>query len=339
MEKPRLYKYLVIALSLLLVVAVRMSIMYNIQTQASRSVTKTICSYNHFAKYTYFARLENNLIYNKTYLRPGDGTLYTAIVKYLNLTFKYNFLCNPKPFNTTIIDDITFELESPEKWTRQLSAIETEELFEYKNGNQFSLILNNSKIEPIIESIDKETGIRTSTYNLIIKPQIHVIAESYNFNIDEFFTPTLTISFIKGGELGDYIKISELTHTRSDKITENTEITLQNVKDMRTISNFITIIIIIALAVSSYQFFKLREKKPKVISIKKIISQYEELITRTKNIPPVTDITVQINSLEDLARTAEILMKPIMYAEHNEEHIFYIIEDNNKYEYTTTLQQ
>jgi len=57
--------------------------------------------------------------------------------------------------------------------------------------------VNSTKIRQFVEAIDKEiygtTG--STTYNIKIRPKIHVTANINTKTIDEIYTPELTIAF------------------------------------------------------------------------------------------------------------------------------------------------
>jgi hypothetical protein len=46
-----------------------------------------------------------------------------------------------------------------------------------------------------------------------------------------------------------------------------------------------------------------------------------------------------METLEDLAKTAEILARPILHTTDGEEHVFYIVDNNTKYQYATRLNE
>jgi hypothetical protein len=52
-----------------------------------------------------------------------------------------------------------------------------------------------------------------------------------------------------------------------------------------------------------------------------------------------TKTTIQTESLEDLAKIAEILARPILHTTEEKEHTFYIIENNTTYQYKTKNSQ
>jgi hypothetical protein len=78
---------------------------------------------------------------------------------------------------------------------------------------------------------------------------------------------------------------------------------------------------------------KRRPKSPPKKTIEKVIAKYKELITEITEKPPETGNIIMINTIEDLAKTAEILAKPILHVKEDSEHILYVINDNTKYKY------
>ena len=299
----------------------------------------TICSYQHNGTYNYVAKLKPNFIYNKTTLNPGEGTLYTAIVEYVNLTFNYAFTCDPKSENITLNHEIEIQIESPGRWLRTLQPTEAQEILKITGNLNWTMQVNSTKIRQLVEAIDKEIyGItRSTTYNINIKPKIHVTANINTQTIDETFTPELTIAFKTEAEKGNYIAIEKLNQTKQSKITETRQIPLLQVQTQRTISQIATAITATALTISAFLYIKYKPPSPPTITaekrLKKLTDPYKELIAKTTQKPPKTETTIEVESIEDLAKIAEILARPILHATEAEEHIFYIIDNDTKYQF------
>ncbi|MEM4983040.1 MAG: DUF5305 family protein, partial [Candidatus Bathyarchaeia archaeon] len=66
---------------------------------------------------------------------------------------------------------------------------------------------------------------------------------------------------------------------------------------------------------------------------KRIMEEYKDAIAEAVGSPPKTQTTIDVESLEDLTKIAQILAKPILRAKEDEEQIFYIIDGNMKYQY------
>jgi len=321
-----------------------LSIYYTHQLPTYETQTETLCTYQHTGTYNYVAELKPNIIYsNETTLTPGEGTLYTAIVDHINLTFTYAFACNPEPENSTLEHHIMIQLESPGKWAKTLSDTEAEEALKLNGVVNFTMHVNCTKIREIVDNIDKETGTRSTTYNINVKPTIHVVANTTTENIDETFTPELAVSFKTEANKGNYIAIENLKQTKPGEITKTHRTPLTWVEYQRTGSYVATAATATCLAFSAFLYVRY---KPAVLPtkqteklIKKLTDSYKELIAETTQKPPETKTTINMETLEDLAKTAEILARPILHATDGEDHVFYIVDNNTKYQYATRLNK
>jgi len=84
--------------------------------------------------------------------------------------------------------------------------------------------------------------------------------------------------------------------------------------------------------------------KPKEKPLKKILKEYKEIIAETTEEPLIKPDTtiIKMATMEDLAKISEALIKPILYIQKTPTppkkettHIFYIIDNNTKYQYKT----
>jgi low affinity Fe/Cu permease len=318
-----------------------LSIYYTHQLPTHENRTTTLCTYQHTGAYQYVAKLKPNIIYNKTTLSPGEGTLYTAIVEYVNLTFTYTFKSNPNPKNIQVDHQTTIQVESPERWMRTLTDIEAQEILQLNGNLNFSLQINCTKVKQFVEAIDKEIygTTRSTAYNINIKPEIHLTANITAQKIDETFTPELTVAFKTEAEKGSYIAIENLNQTKQDAITKTEQITLPQTQNQKAASYIATATTAAALTISAFLYMRYKPPTPPTKTsekiIKKLTAPYNELIAKTTQKPPETKITIETESLEDLAKIAEILARPILHTTETEEHTFYIIDNNTKYQYTT----
>lgn len=310
-----------------------LSVFYTHQLPLYETRINTIATYKHTEFYSYLAKLKPNTFYNRTILRPGEGSLYTAIVNYINITSKYSFISSPPPKNVTTNTKVEIEIESPDKWTRTLSEDEALDLLEFSGSQDFKITINRTKIHEYVNRIDEEVGIRSTSYNLNVKPLIHCSATIAAREIEENFTPTLTISFITSGDKGNYISIGELFQTNDGKITETNKIYLEWVDKQRKMTIAFTAVTSILLAGSAVLYTQRKPEAPPKKPIEKVMAPYKDLITETTERPPESENTIRINSIEDLAKTAEILAKPILHTQEELNHIFYVIDGNTKYMY------
>ncbi|MDH5451557.1 MAG: DUF5305 domain-containing protein, partial [Candidatus Bathyarchaeota archaeon] len=191
---------------------------------------------------------------------------------------------------------------------------------------------------PLVDTIDTETGTRTTTYNIKIKPIIHTTAETTAGTIDETFTPTLTIAFKSDATTGNYIDIQNLQQTKTGKIQDTQTNYLPWTKNLQYAAYIFLATTLSATAFTSFAYLKLKptfpQQPPK--PIEKIIQPYKDIIAQTTEPPSKTPQTktITLTTLEDLAKIAETLIKPILHTQKDEEHIFYIIDNDTTYQYT-----
>ena len=68
--------------------------------------------------------------------------------------------------------------------------------------------------------------------------------------------------------------------------------------------------------------------------VDKLVAPYKDLIVKTKESPqtPQEILVIDVENLEELAKTAEILARPILHTANGNEHLFYVIDANTKYQ-------
>ena len=225
------------------------------------------------------------------------------------------------------------QLESLGKWTKTLSEAEVEEVLKLSGTINFTMQVNCTKIRELVDNIDKETGTRSTTYNINIKPAIHVVANVTTETIDENFNPELTLAFKTEAEKGSYIAIENLQQTKPGALTETHQIPLPGVEFQRTASYMATASTTAALAISAFLYIRYKPPAPPTKIIEKLTAPYKELIAKTTKPAPETENTIETETLEDLAKIAEILARPILHTTEAKEHTFYIIDNNTKYQH------
>ncbi|MEM1543039.1 MAG: DUF5305 family protein [Ignisphaera sp.] len=337
MNKIKFIKILLITLAIL-VAASLISLFYAYQKPTYERQTIILGTYTHKAIYDYVAELKPNMIYNKTTLKPNEGTLYTAITTRINITFTYTFTSNPNPESINItMENIVAKIESPGKWVKTLRESEIREIMNLEGSVNFTFRIDCAVIRQLIDRIDKEVGTYTSSYNIYVTPTIRINTIVAERTINETYTPELTIAFKTGTEKGNYISIDELNQTRSRSITETKEIMYPEVEAQRNASYLATATTAIGLAASAITYIrelgKLKPKKEGDEKVRRVAEEYKDIIAEAEKAPPETQITIEVKSLEDLTKIAEILAKPIIKTAEPEEQIFYVIDGNIEYQY------
>lgn len=332
MKKLQKTKILLTTFTILSVIAA-LTIYAVHQIPTEETLTQTLCTYKSKATYDYTAILQTpNTIYNnKSTLKPEDQLpIYTRITRQINLTLTYTFESSLQA-EAQITYTITETLKAP-AWTHQIYAVPPQTT----NQTQIQITLPpiiKAELDQIKSKIDAETGTTTTAYTLEITPTFTITANTSAGQIHQTFTPTLTVTF-KRTEQGETTSIEPLHQTKTGEITQSQTITHPEAINQRYMAYSLTVIALTGLALSAYFYNK---TKPKTIQkpIEKIMAPHKDLIAETAQRPPRTENTIEVKSLQDLAKIAEILAKPILHAKENQEHIFYILDNNTKYLYKT----
>lgn len=318
-------------------------IFYTHQIPAEETQTISLLEYQHIGIYNYTANLKPNIIYNKTTLKPGEGTLYLRITEDLNITFLYTFQSD-KEVNATITYSVREYLEST-KWIKQLNASITEMTIN-GTGEQIGIPVNNvpslsfAALESLANQLNQEIGVYTSEYNATVITHIQILAETSVGTIYESFNPTLTIALKYGTSEGDILIVQGLENTKNGRITQENTISNDWIINQRYASYITTATAMtgLVLTLTLIKTKPTKAGKPQKY-LEEIIEPYEEIIAEVSQEPtPKTPITsVTMKSIEDLVKIADSLAKPILHIQKTENtHAFYVFDETTRYEYIIT---
>lgn len=299
------------------------------QTPVEEVKTETLCSYESVADYDYLALVQvPNLVYdNKSVIGREYETLYTKMIRHINLTLIYELKADQPLADIQITYTVTRTLKAS-AWAYEIDR--TEPSTTSQTQIQIPLpTVNKTKLDQLKARMDAETGASTTTYTLEIKPAFTIRANTTAGKIYQVFTPTLTVSFQRT-EKGEITVIEPLHQSKAGSLTETEKLTRQEVISQRYASYVLVTAALAGLAFSTLFHVK---TKPKGKTLEKIIAPYKDLVIETLEAPkalPQTTITVK--DLKELAKIAEILAKPVMHLAENQEHTFYIIDEDVRYQ-------
>ena len=303
------------------------------QTPIEEIQTNTICTYTSAATYDYTAMLEPNMIYsNKTTLKPNEGTLYTKITKQINITLAYRFYATLSA-DATIAYSLTRTLKAT---NLQYQITKTNQTTTNQTTIQITIPqVIKSELDSIATKLASETGTSTpSSYALEITPTFTINANTTAGQISQIFTPTVTVDFTRTDQ-GDVITIGDLYQTKTGEITDDQIITRQDILYQRYASYILITTSIAGLFFSTYFYQKTKPKTETQPTLEKLIAPYKDLIIEAKEPPktPPETTTINVQTIQELAKTAEILAKPIILTRKPQPTLT-IIDQNTIYQHT-----
>jgi hypothetical protein len=320
---------------------------YAYQTPIYESIVTTSYEYQSQGTFNYTAMLQPNLIYDKTTLGKGEGTIFKRITDSIVLDFAYRFNSS-KPSNITVSYK-THEYLITSLWTKDIG--ETPEQLLTASGVEANVavndipVLNVSENDHLVSLINQETGLYASQYTVNVTVQIHVDADYDGGNVSRQFTPQLSADFRSTATEGEIISIGGLEDLETGRITNTGTIFRQWVVNERYAFLGLLLFSLIGCIVTGWQYQKSRPPSDEVTQdkiIEETIAPYEEIVVETADEPKrEEDATiVMVKTLENLARIADILSKPILQTQKPEGKVgFQVVDGNTRYKYEATVSE
>ena len=295
--------------------------------------TDVLISYSQTGTYNYDVYLLDNLIYNKTVLKPGEGVLFKNIVDHINATFNYNFKIDSEStiFGTYKI----LALVQTDMWSKTYTLVPEKSFTKTGKNAAFtqSFPIDFLYFEDVVAEINSQIGVNSPNPSLVITSYIQVDTENDIGDVHETFSPSISVSLNK-----NVISMSEvLSSSDYGSKTEKHTVIHSDVATERTNWGIITIIFAIILAIILIFTKNIAEAFDKTEKmIKKIRKKYGEWIIDVKKPPKeaIDSNVITVETIEDLMKTSEELAKPVLYYKKNNTHNFCVIDNQLFYEFT-----
>jgi hypothetical protein len=292
------------------------------------STNVTDLQYTQTANYTYTALVKPSAIYeNRTHISTGEP-LYIKLVEQLNINLEYKATSNPfGNFTDAKLEYDVSGVLSGGDWNKTY-PLGSETLTVTTFIDTYTIEIEN--IQERVETIGEETGSQAYGYTYAICPQITLEASATGKDIQENFTPTLTIKF-EGAQITfeglNEKKDGSITHTETEKATWSLFGWDLTVFTMRVTSMIASICLTALLAASLYFSFQKRTLKT---FLEKLRGDIRDKIIETSELPKWMGQRIRVNSFEDLVKVSEETFKPIIHHDDT----FYVLDDNLRYEFT-----
>lgn len=267
-------------------------------------------------------------------LRPGD-TIFFNLFDRMDATFAYNFKTD-RPVNQIVADvEINAILENQDIWRKTFVLVPPTE----KSGDftvTFSLDTDDfSQFSDVFTTIEEETGVSVSG-NLTIQANVHTVAQTPFGTIDEEFTQTLSTTL--GNDILEWEE--ELVESKAGAIEMSRVIPNPN-KGRPIIAGLGILGMMIAVtlyAVWSYRLAKARRVRLPVIdewaTAVRLEKKHQDIIVEVEDLPPdKLGTLIPIDSLGELVKVADALLKPVLHKAEQDIHIYYVIDGLTRYKY------
>jgi hypothetical protein len=297
-------------------------------------------------RFDYEVHLKPNKLYETTVLRSeappvaeppastqtlGPGLLYfPKIISNIKASFSYQFSCDRPVSEQSQEVEVTVIIEDPERWSKSLVVVpKTNKVGSFT----ISFPLDIQYFTKVIDAIAKETGVGGSSYNIMIRADVHTVAQTSLGKVDEVYIQTLgaklegnTVTFDK-----------ELSQSQPGTIGEATIPGGSEREPLEMLSLAGLIVALVALG-----FLGWNQAQLKLVGISageaeltRARKKYRQVVVDIEELPEAkpNDTIVPLSSLDDLVRIADDLVKPVLHQAEEGRHIYCIIDSGVRYLY------
>ena len=262
----------------------------------------------------------------------GPGLLYfRSIIDHITASFSYQFDCDEPVRNLVEEVEVMAILEDlGGTWSKTLTIVP-----ETSKSGAFvvDFPVDLRQFTEVAGLLGNELNINTSPFDLTIKAEVHTTADTDSGQIDEAFTHSLittlggpTLSFTGG-----------LSRTQPGTIMESRLAPVDSAWVFRGLS-----LAGLGLAVFAFLFVLRNSRQAQALAISGM--EEEALRAKRKHKGVIVDVgelpatgagevVIPIGSVDELVKTADALIKPVLHQAEADKHIYCVIDGAIRYRY------
>jgi hypothetical protein len=252
------------------------------------------------------------------------------------MSFSYHLASSQslKTLDETVAVDAV--LESPGKWSKTIELVPVTG----KSGDfTVTFPLDPAQLSELFSTIQRETGTSTSVRSLTIKAIVHTRADTDSGTIDADFIDSISTDLAADTlNWSDNLTQSEPGSIKTTVIVSQSEKYLWGtVAQVRIVLPIVASIVLVLFLLALVWYFRPRQDglTPEEKTARQALKKYRNMIIEIKQLPEVqpNEAVILLNSLDDLVRTTESLLKPILYKVEGQRHVFCVFDAGTRYEY------
>jgi len=266
----------------------------------------------------------------------GPGLIYfPKIIDNIQASFSYQFSCDIQISEQSEEVEIIAIIENPNKWSKSFVLVPKTQ----KQGKfTISFPVDIHYFSNVIDAIRQETGAGGGAYNLKIEADVHTLAQTDLGKVDELYTQTL-----EGTLEGNTITLGhELSQSRSGSIGG---VTTSSSSGQAGLSMPWLAGLLVALLGLGYFSWNQVQLKPAISEVEaeaaRAKKKYSQVMVDVEELPGVktSETVIPLNSLDDLVRIADDLVKPVFHQAKEGRHTYCIIDGGIRYLYVIETQK
>jgi len=269
-----------------------------------------------------------------------ESVVMTRLIEDMSVSFSYHLdagLPIAEPDETVMVEAV---LENPEKWSKTFELVPQTA----RRGDfTVSFPLDLAGYSELFNAIQQETGGPAEARSLAVRVRVHASVRTDYGTIDEYFFQSLSTDLT-----GD-------TLTWSDNLTKSQPGSIKTTRVVPRIETFlglpvsqtriwlVVVAVIVFLLCGFCVFLYLRSRRFGPAAAERVASQarkkYRNIIVEVREMPEVKqgETVLLLDSLDDLVRTAESLLKPVLHKAEGQRHIYCVFDASTRYEYHSSM--
>ncbi|HUU65534.1 MAG TPA: DUF5305 family protein [Dehalococcoidales bacterium] len=304
--------------------------------------------YEHRGNFSYAISLKPNILLGAITIKPVIPPPVVPVA--LKQTDSYDSETTDRIDST-----FTYKFTSDETLKRVINEVEVtatlgkegdwQETFvlapESQQTGDFSLTfpLDVPLFYAIIKSVEEETGTSTFSHDLIVTASVHTVAQSDFGPIDEALTQSLTVKL----ETDQVVWPEATPKTKSGSIKET--LTVSNsaagIAKMGSLGALGVTMVIFLYTIWSYWEYRHRRISRLEADDLQVKGKHQDLVVDVEKLPDTRDeeTLIELGSLDELAKVAESLLKPVLRLAEPERHIYCVIDGMARYQYVSLAEE
>jgi len=275
---------------------------------------------------------------------PGEPVIM-GLFDHMDLTFTYQF--EPDGPVSQLIEDVKISavLENPGVWRKEFAlapAIEKSDSILIATLPLTADLLNY--YTNVYRTIERESKT-TSAHNLVIMADVHTAGQTPFGPIDEKFSQTLTMP-LEGNstlEWGETLESSKSGIIEGKQMVANPQrlagLSVSLVRNLSSILAGVSFILLLSLVLRS--LWGNKRLSPVEEEARRAKKKHKDVIVDVAELPKpeTTERVIQLNSLDELIKTADSLFKPVLHQTDKDRHMYCVLDVSMRYEYTSELSK
>jgi len=336
---------LVIAIALLIGCAFGVWNAFTAPVEKQEKVTKL--TYALRGDFGYSAALGNNTLYGNVTLTEKDTlSLLLRIVDSIEGKYSYSLTSDPPVQQATHKVRIIATLSHPDNWSKAIELVP-----ETSKTRTFTITypVDTVQLLELAKVIEEQIGIQASSYNLAIQATVRTTAQTEYGSIDELQTQTMS-GTLQSNKL-TWAKETALSQTRYGALTDFVTVPIDRESSKRGWLAALGVVFLLSVYIGwNYVQAKSLPLTAAEKEARQMTKKHQDMIIEVENLPKSRaedmilsvsspeGLVVSVNSLDELIKIAENILKPVLHLAEADRHIYCVVDGLTRYEYVAWQQ-